>query len=77
MAETDYQKVASRTLIELYESNRMSFGVTTAPPSTFQRAMNAVLGVLRGRTPVVNVDRVLIMTDTYRNRNLNQVLTVL
>lgn len=56
----------------------MPFGLTTAP-NTFQRAMNLVLGSLKGGACIVYLDDILILGASWSEHleNLGKVLTVL
>lgn len=75
VAEEDKCKTAFRTPSGLYEFNRMPFGLRTAP-STFQRAMNSVLGSLKNQACVVYLDDILVVgkTEDEHLRNLDEVL---
>lgn len=75
VAEEDKFKTAFRTPSGLYEFNRMPFGLRTAP-STFQRAMNTVLGPLKDHGCVVYLDDILVVgtTEEEHLRNLDEVL---
>uniref|UniRef100_A0A131Z524 Tick transposon n=1 Tax=Rhipicephalus appendiculatus TaxID=34631 RepID=A0A131Z524_RHIAP len=75
VAEEDKWKTAFRTPSGLYEFNRMPFGLRTAP-STFQRAMNSVLGPLKNQACVVYLDDILVVgkTEEEHLRNLDEVL---
>lgn len=78
MTEAEKYKTVFKTATGLYEFNRMPFGLITAP-STFELAMDAILGFLKGRACMVYFDDVLIVGATWEEhlRNLGQVLTVL
>lgn len=78
VTECDRPKTAFRTPSGLYEFNRMPFGLTTAP-SSFQRAMNTVLGNLKGHECVVYLDDVLVIGATWEEHmaNLDKVLLTL
>lgn len=69
------EKTAFITGNELYEFNRMPFGLCNAP-ATFQRLMNRVLRTVLGKKALVYLDDVIVYSDSLENHltNLEEVL---
>ena len=78
LEEKDKEKTAFITGNELYEFNRMPFGLCNTP-ATFQRSMNHVLRTVLGEKALVYLDDIVVFSDTPENHliNLREVLTLL
>ena len=64
ITEEDKHKSAFVTRRGLYECNVVPFGLTNAP-ATFQRAMDHVLGDMRGRCAWVHMDDIIVYSPTF------------
>lgn len=64
----DRHKTAFTTLYGLFEFNRMSFGLKTAP-ATFQRMMDLVLSGLQGVEMFVYMDDIVVYAKTIEEHN--------
>jgi hypothetical protein len=62
--EEDKEKTAFTSPIGLFEWNVMPFGLTNAP-STFQRAMDLVLGGLKWDSCLVYLDDIIVLSETF------------
>ena len=64
LEESAKEKTAFIVENNLYEFNRMSFGLCNAP-ATFQRLMNYVLRDVLGKSALVYLDDVIIFSESY------------
>lgn len=76
VSDSDRFRTASRAASGLYEFGRIQFGLATAS-STFLRAMNNVLGALKGHACRVCLDHVLMIAATSEDHlsNLDKVIS--
>ena len=66
LEESAKEKTAFIVENNLYEFNRMSFGLCNAP-ATFQRLMNFVLRDVSGKKALVYLDDVIIFSSTFED----------
>ena len=64
MGEADKEKMAFSTPFGLYQFKVMSFGLSNAPSSTFQRLMETVSADLHWILCLVYLDGIIIFSDT-------------
>ncbi|KAI9552203.1 hypothetical protein GHT06_022542 [Daphnia sinensis] len=78
MEESSKEKTAFIVENNLYEWNRLAFGLTNAP-GTFQRLMNFVLQEEIGKTCLVYLDDIIIFSKTTEDhiKNLNRIFELL